>query len=217
MAEYVLKFTKTGYSKYISHLDLIRVFTRSFKIAELDIRYSNGFNPHPRMSFAQPLSLGYSSVAEYLELLSPLLPEGIQILFIEPMELGKRSLGSETIAAEFEIRFVTDVSEDKLVEMMADYISQPEIIALKRMKKTKRLEETNINGKIREISISKPDQAVIRCVLDQGSASNLSPEPLIQSFMKYTSLDIPRWEVDVKRTRLIFTDRIQFQHIDNTL
>ena len=231
MAEYVLKFTKTGYSKYISHLDLIRVFTRSFKIAELDIRYSNGFNPHPRMSFAQPLSLGYSSVAEYLEfetetehsevelfeLLSPLLPEGIQILFIEPMELGKRSLGSETIAAEFEIRFATDVSEDKLVEMMADYISQPEIIALKRMKKTKRLEETNIKGKIREISISKPDQAVIRCVLDQGSASNLSPEPLIQSFMKYTSLDIPRWEVDVKRTRLIFTDRIQFRHIDNTL
>ena len=141
----------------------------------------------------------------------------VSTVFIEPMELGKRSLGSETIAAEFEIRFATDVSEDKLVEMMADYISQPEIIALKRMKKTKRLEETNIKGKIREISISKPDQAVIRCVLDQGSASNLSPEPLIQSFMKYTSLDIPRWEVDVKRTRLIFTDRIQFQQLSDKM
>ena len=88
---------------------------------------------------------------------------------------------------------------------------------MKRQNKYQIIFATGNKGKIREISISKPDQAVIRCVLDQGSASNLSPEPLIQSFMKYTSLDIPRWEVDVKRTRLIFTDRIQFQHIDNTL
>ena len=231
MADYVLKFTKTGYTKYISHLDLMRVFERSFKVAGLDIRYSQGYNPHPRMSFAQPLSLGYSSVSEYLEfetasehteeelrsMLSPLLPEGIDILFIEPLDIGKKTLASETVAAEFEIRFDTDRSEEDLQELVDGYLSQTEIIALKRVKKTKRMEETDIKGKIREMSILKPGQAVIRCVLDQGSASNLSPEPLIQSFMEYTSLNVPRWEVDVTRKRLIFTDRIQFQHIDNTL
>ncbi len=231
MADYVLKFTKTGYSKYISHLDLMRLFSRSFKIAALDIRYSQGYNPHPKMSFAQPLSLGYSSVSEYLEfqtvtehtenellsMLRPLLPEGIEILFIEPMDLGKTSLAAETVAAEFQISFDTNASQEDLARLLEDYLAQPEIIALKRMKKTKRLEETDIKGKIRSISVSKQEKAVMTCVLDQGSGSNLSPEPLIQSFMKFTGLDIPRWEVEVTRKRLIFTNRIQFRHIDNAL
>ena len=231
MAKYVLKFTKTGYSKYISHLDLMRVFARSFKIAELDIKYSQGYNPHPRMSFAQPLSLGYSSVSEYLEfetvsnhteeellnMLRPLLSEGIEILFIEEFDLGKSSFAAETVAAEFRITFESDRTEEELRSILEEYLSQPQIIALKRMKKTKRLEETDIKGKIRQITISKPDKVVMDCVLDQGSASNLSPEPLIQSFMEFAKLGVPRWEVEVTRKRLIFTDRIQFRHIDNTL
>ena len=56
MSRYVLKFRKFGYVKYISHLDLLRVFKRTFKKTDLQLRYSQGFNPHPRMGFAQPLS-----------------------------------------------------------------------------------------------------------------------------------------------------------------
>ena len=64
---YVIKFSKTGYIKYTSHLDLMRSFKRTFKMAKLGLRYSQGFNPHPKMSFAQPLSLGYSSRYELIE------------------------------------------------------------------------------------------------------------------------------------------------------
>ena len=67
MPRYVIEFEKGGYTKYISHLDLLRVFKRIFKVTGLDVRYSQGYNPHPKMGFAQPLSLGYSSVNEYLE------------------------------------------------------------------------------------------------------------------------------------------------------
>ena len=80
MPRYVARFEKGGYTKYISHLDLLRVFKRAFKVMGLDIKYSNGYNPHPKMSFAQPLSLGYSSLCEYLEFetITPHDPESLK-------------------------------------------------------------------------------------------------------------------------------------------
>ena len=67
MARYYLVFSKNGYAVYTSHLDMQRFFKRAFARAEIELAFSNGFNPHPKMSFAQPLSLGYSSQSEYLE------------------------------------------------------------------------------------------------------------------------------------------------------
>ena len=68
MSRYVVKFYKEGVLRYISHLDLLRLFKRSFKRVDIKLQYSQGFNPHPKMSFAQPLSLGYDSRGEYLEI-----------------------------------------------------------------------------------------------------------------------------------------------------
>lgn len=67
MNRFVLEFSKQGYIKYISHLDMLRLFKRTFKRAGIPLDYSKGFNPHPRMSFAQPLSLGYTSKQELIK------------------------------------------------------------------------------------------------------------------------------------------------------
>ena len=67
MIRYIMQFSKTGTSCYISHLDLVRVFHRAFKRAGIKLEYSKGFNPHPKMGFAQPLSLGYTGMREYIE------------------------------------------------------------------------------------------------------------------------------------------------------
>ena len=66
MNRYVMKFYKDGYVKYTSHLDLLRIFKRSFKKTGLALQYSQGFNPHPKMGFAQPLSLVYTSKCELI-------------------------------------------------------------------------------------------------------------------------------------------------------
>ena len=65
--KYVIRFQKTGVICYTSHLDIMKVFKRSFKRAGIRLAYSQGFNPHPKMGFAQPLSLGYESLDEYIE------------------------------------------------------------------------------------------------------------------------------------------------------
>ena len=62
------RFTKTGAVRYISAIDLGRVWERGLRKADVPIAYSEGFSPHPKVSFPDALPLGYASVAEYCEL-----------------------------------------------------------------------------------------------------------------------------------------------------
>ena len=61
-----LLFVKEGRARYISHLDLMRTFQRAFLRADIPIKHTEGFNPHPFISIALPLSLGFSSQCEIL-------------------------------------------------------------------------------------------------------------------------------------------------------
>lgn len=60
-------FEKRGNALYISHLDLMRVFQRTFKRAGLALTHTKGFNPRPSVSIALPLSLGVESGCELLD------------------------------------------------------------------------------------------------------------------------------------------------------
>lgn len=63
-----LKFKKTGKLRFISHLDLVRTMKGAFLRAKVPIYYSEGFNPHPKMVFSLPLSLGCESVCEFMDI-----------------------------------------------------------------------------------------------------------------------------------------------------
>ena len=65
---YRIKFEKTGVAKYISHLDLNRLFSRSLARAGIDVMHSEGFNPRPKISFVSALSLGVESLCEFVEI-----------------------------------------------------------------------------------------------------------------------------------------------------
>ena len=60
-------FEKTGNAIYISHLDLMRLFQRAFKRANLPLTHTQGYNPRPSVSIALPLSLGTESHCELLD------------------------------------------------------------------------------------------------------------------------------------------------------
>lgn len=63
-----LKFKKVGNLQYISHLDLQRTFNRVIKRSGIPVWYTKGFNPHMKLVFSSPLSIGTESVCEYLDL-----------------------------------------------------------------------------------------------------------------------------------------------------
>ena len=116
--KYIIKFAKKGRMAYISHLDTQHQFLRVLRMVGLRPSYSNGFNPHPKMSFALPLSLGFSSTSEYLEFetdnqvdvqnaidsLNSVLPDGIEVLeFTEKNPEIKKTLASIVTEARYEI------------------------------------------------------------------------------------------------------------------
>lgn len=91
-------FSKTGRARYISHLDLNRTMTRAVRRADLPIWYTEGFNKHPYLTFAAPLSLGFEGERETMDLrlqqdmpmdelvarLDAVMPEGLHILDAAP-------------------------------------------------------------------------------------------------------------------------------------
>jgi radical SAM-linked protein len=104
--------------KFISHLDLIRVWHRALRRANIDLAYSEGFNPHPKLSLAAPLPLGVTSEAELMDIyimqpasassitarLKTQLPTGLDILqaFVIPLQLP--SLQAQVRFAEYVVR-----------------------------------------------------------------------------------------------------------------
>ena len=62
----ILVFRKDGLLRFVGHLDVMRSFQRAMVRAGLTPAYSQGFNPHPLMSFASPLSLGYTGENEVM-------------------------------------------------------------------------------------------------------------------------------------------------------
>lgn len=221
MSQYVVKFSKEGYICYTSHLDLLRLFKRAFKKAGIPLSYSQGFNPHPKMGFAQPLSLGYSSMGEYLEFetdeeweadllrrrLEEQMPEGIRIASCEPSENRKKSLAARTVAAEYTIGIpLREIPAEDGETLCREFLSQDAILVLKRQKKTKAMKEVDIKGKIRDLKFTIAGGSLfIWALLDSGSDSNLSPELLIEAVRNYCPHAAPRDEIGVMRTKIIFS------------
>ena len=63
-----MSFGKEGIVKFIGHLDIMRYFQKAFRRANVDITYSQGYHPHPCLSFASPLGVGLESRGEYLDM-----------------------------------------------------------------------------------------------------------------------------------------------------
>ncbi|MFC1872954.1 TIGR03936 family radical SAM-associated protein [Chloroflexota bacterium] len=117
-----LNFSRGEAVKYISHLDIMRLWQRAFVRAGITLAYTEGFNPHPRMAIAAPLALGVIAEAELMDVfigryISPdafqvavtgELPAGMginQVLQVSPL---LPSLQASLSFAEYEVSVSTD-------------------------------------------------------------------------------------------------------------
>ena len=117
--KYRIKYTKGPELRFVSHLDIMRVFQRAVKRAKLPIEYSHGFNPHQIMSFANPLSLGMTSIGEYCDVefttgvdtkeikdrLNAVMNDGIDIVNVTKMAQDAGNAMASISACEYEIYF----------------------------------------------------------------------------------------------------------------
>ena len=117
-----LKFGRGEGLKFLSHLDLMRLWERALRRAELPLAYSEGFTPHPRISMAVPLSVGVTSQAELMDIflsrwMSPdsfnthfreQLPDDIDLLESQSIGLDIPSLQSQVRFVEYRVEVETD-------------------------------------------------------------------------------------------------------------
>lgn len=167
-------FEKTGMLRYISHLDLQRAFTRLLLRSGLPIRFSEGFNPHPKLTFAQPLSLFQESICEIAEFrfeddcpteteaLARLQAVSTAGLNFTKVEYSERKL-PPCKAASYELTFATALSAEALSALFAG--------EMQVLKKTKTQEKTvDIAPLISKKQFEDVEGGVrLRCVLPCGN------------------------------------------------
>jgi radical SAM-linked protein len=201
----------------------MRLFKRSFKRLGIKLSHSQGFNPHPKMSFAQPLSLGYESSGEILEfetifkineenileLLNLSMPEGIKIFDFKEIKPEGKSLAATAEFAEYTIKLPCECGVGKNIDAF-EFLNQEEIISQK-LNKNKEIIQLDIKKMIKELVIRRSLSGLeIFAKLDAGSISNLSPELLIKAIGSYYNINYDRSDVEVTRETIYFTNNLQF-------
>ena len=185
-----LRFRKTGRAVYISHLDLMHTMQRAFSRAGLALKYSEGFNPHPQISIALPLSVGTASLCELMDFrlredtaletlparLTAVMPEGIEVL--EAYEPQRKTALLKWLAVEGVFAYDDRDPETMAEALTAFYAGEPVVIT----KKTKRgMGETDIRPGIREITFQPGDKVVyITCILS-AQEPTINPELLAEA------------------------------------
>ncbi len=123
-----LRFSRGEQLKYISHLDLMRLWERTLRRAGVLMAYSEGFSPHPRISLAVPLPIGVTSEAELMDVVvkkavspyfflqntKPQLPPGIEILEVQQVVLTAPSLQSLTRFLEYRVSVRSEGTEEEV-------------------------------------------------------------------------------------------------------
>ena len=188
-------FEKTGNARYISHLDLMRVFQRAFKRAGLPLTHTQGFNPRPSVSIALPLSLGVESQCELLdfelerlyacaeirEKLNAALIDGVYIreVYEQGQKLKNLALLQSRLVLEYD-RHISDDAEDVIQSLF----SRPELIVEKKGKNG--TTQQDIIPMLRRLAVKKlSDREVEITALHSCQNPSLNPMQLSAAITKY--------------------------------
>ena len=205
-----IRFEKTGRLRYISHLDLCRTMQPAMIRAKIPLWYTEGFNPHPKMVFAQPLPLFVESKCEFLD---------IKIVEDISCEELKRRL-REAFTDEL---YVTDVYKptEKFTEIAyAEYeisgikVSAEDVkkllsgaIEIEKKTKSGANKTLDIRPQVRSVTL-RPD-GVIECVLSASGSEYLNPDIFVRALAASAGIEEP--DCDITRIKWYKADGSVFK------
>jgi len=214
MMRFRIKFIKDASVKYLSHLDILRTFARAIRRSGVPIVYSQGFNPHPIMSFGLPLSVGVTSECELVDIdidremdakelvamLNEGLPKGLKGLSAVEIE-AKSNAMAEIRSAKYKVKIEGDNLEDIDVKVN-ELLSKENIVVQKETKSG--VKETDILPDIRSISVLSKgkNNAELMMELSAGSVANLKPNFVVAGLEKYCDIRVD--DIEVHRVELGF-------------
>lgn len=197
-----VKFTKHGPVRYVGHLDMMRYFQKALRRAGTDVSYSEGFSPHPIISFASPLGVGMESDAEYFDLqvesslssqeeirrLNAQMAEGVEIISWKKLPDQAKKAMTVTAAIDYQIFFreghKLPCGMDELVEKLEAFLDQKEILVLKKTKK--REFETDLRPLILHAKVRTEDgRPYLSARLCSESGNSLNTKLFLSTFCSF--------------------------------
>ena len=191
-----IKFSKVGDLMYISHLDLARTMQRILLRSGIDIWYSEGFNPQPKMVFALPLPTGVESECELMDIklnsfmsneeimnrINENFPKDMRVLDVYRPDVKFKNIQY----ARYNISIFSPKITKSTREDILNLFSRECLIE----KKTKSgLKEINICDYIKKLSVeANTGEARIEAILAADSEKNLNPDILVGAIKKYLSI-----------------------------
>ena len=183
-----IKFSKGGDLIYISHLDLVRTMTRAIIRARIPVKYTEGYNPIPKLVFSTPLSIGCASVCEYLDIkidremscndiknsLSKQFPGDMSVLDVyEP-----NTKFSDAVYSGYTIEIFDRSRDNSALELLKECFSRSEIRIIKRSKSGDK--EVDILPFVFSYDMKLTNRSLVfNTVLSSSSADYLNPEYVV--------------------------------------
>ena len=220
------KFRKVGDLQFISHLDLQKAMAKVLVRAKAPLWYSKGFNPHAKLIFALPLSVGAQSECEYLDVrveraIPPLeLMEHINAELTEELRFLDAYYPETALEdiywAEYDFAIKTTCVDENLVREIENLLTSEQVIILKKAKdKYKKIffKEVDIAPYIRDVSVNF-DGEIIKINAKLSASINqthphINPENIVTMLkdkLGILSGDVTKEQYDIMRTRIYFED-----------
>lgn len=203
-----IKFSKHGALKFIGHLDIMRYFQKAFRRSGIDIAYSEGFSPHPVMSFAAPLGVGLESDGEYLdvELSSPedmeeiqgklneQMAEGMEVLSAVVLPEKSKSAMASVAAAGYYIAFRNAFTPPGgWQEAIEKFLEKDKILVKKQTKKS--MMEIDLKPAVYDFRLSSyRGKDCLYLMVNASSAGNVKPGMVVEALFREMELPFdPGW------------------------
>jgi radical SAM-linked protein len=204
-------FTKTGPLIYIGNLDLLTIWERTARRADLPLAYTHAFHPQPKIHLAAPLPLGFSSRAEVLDMrlneeveaaglqarVQAALPPGISVLEIRGMQMEEPALQTQVQAAEYEVSLSADVDVQELKKQVVELLGAT---TCPRQRRGKNYDLRPLIETLEVASGSDASRPSIRMRLSAREGATGRPDEVLEA------LGVRREDVYIERTGLIFRD-----------
>lgn len=189
---YDVRFGRGSAIRFISHLDLMRVWERMFRRARLPIAYSQGFNPRPLITFAAPLPVGVLSRGDLLEaVLRELVPEetvlqalraqavpGLEVEEVAAVPGRRRSLPARMREARYEIE-LEGVTEEAARRAIAALVAAPAIPV--RIERGDRVREYDLRPLVLELDYRGGQGLRLQACLRHDPQATGRPDDLLRA------------------------------------
>lgn len=175
-----LKYAVEGDLRFISHHDTLRLFERAMARAEIHVRYSQGFNPRPRMRIVLPRPVGVESHDEWLviELTSQAEPSHVLARLSSEMPAGITLLSAQEppphdrmvpCGVSYAVEMDPDTSR-RVANRASEFMAQSCVVVDRVHYKTRAKKTVNVRRYILEMHVIHPRLTWTQSITPTGTA-----------------------------------------------